>query len=150
MAHSFNRLHTRRSPENAFEFISDFRHASLWDPRTQSVRKLTEGPIGRGTRFMLRARFGAGVTLDFPYELVEYDRPRTLVFAGSTTFFSYRERVSFIAEGPGTTIDWDAEMRLASLLAIGNPILSLVYQRIGDDATSGIVPALEREGHVPA
>ena len=146
MAHSFNRLHTRRSPEAAFDFISDFRHASLWDPRTESVRKLTEGPIGRGTRFMLRARLVAGLTLDFPYELAEYDRPRQLVLAGRTQFFSYRERVNFIAEGPGTTIDYDAEMRLSSLLAIGNPILSLVYQRIGDDATSGIVRALETSG----
>jgi len=147
MAHSFNRLHTRRSAEHAFDFISDFRHASLWDPRTQSVRKLTDGPIGRGTRFMLRARLFAGLTLDFPYELVEYDRPRTLVLAGRTQFFAYRERVSFVAEEPGTTIDWDAEMRLASLLALGNPLLSAVYQRIGDEATSGIVPALEGAGH---
>ena len=146
MAHSFNRLHTRRSPEYAFDFISDFCHASLWDPRTQSVRKVSDGPIGRGTRFLLRAKLVAGLTLDFPYEIAEYDRASTLVFTGRTPYFVYRERVTFTHDGPGTTIDWDAEMRLASLLALGNPILSLVYQRIGDDATSGIVPALEGTG----
>jgi hypothetical protein len=143
MAHSFNRLHTRRSPEHAFDFISDFRHASLWDPRTQSVRKLTDGPIGRGTCFLLRARLIAGLTLDFPYEIAEYERARQLLFTGRTRYFVYRECVTFTPDGPGTMIDWDAEMRLASVLAIGNPILSLVYQRIGDDATSGIVRALE-------
>jgi hypothetical protein len=143
MAHSFNRLHTRRSPAAAFDFISDFRHASLWDPRTESVRKLTEGPIARGTKFRLRARLLGPLGMDFPYEIVEYERPRVLVFAGSTEYFDYRERVTFAPDGTGSTIEWDAAMDLRSLLALGNPILSLLYQRIGDDATSGIARVLE-------
>lgn len=145
MAHSFNRLHARQSPEVAFDFISDFRHASLWDPRTESVRKLTDGPIGRGTRFLLRAKLGP-VRLDFPYEIVEYDRPSLVVFAGRTSFFDYRERVTFAPAGSGTTIAWDAHMKLRSLLWLGNPILALVYQRIGDDATGGIQRALDQAG----
>lgn len=143
MAHSFNRLHARQSPEVAFDFISDFRHASLWDPRTQSVRKLTDGPIGRGTQFRLRAKLGL-LELDFPYEIVEYERPRVVVFAGRTQFFDYRERVTFAPDGSGSTIEWAARMELRSLLVLGNPILSLVYQRIGDDATGGIQRALDQ------
>jgi hypothetical protein len=146
MAHSFNRLHTRRSAESAFDFIGDFRHASLWDPRTQSVRKLTDGPIARGTRFMLRARLLGPFGLDFPYEIVEYERPRVLVFAGRTACFEYRERVTFAQDGAGASIEWAAAMELRSLLAFGNPILSLLYQRIGDDATGGIARVLEQAG----
>jgi hypothetical protein len=142
MAHSFNRLHARQSPEFAFDFISDFRHASLWDPRTQSVRKLTEGPIGRGTQFLLRAKLGP-LGLDFPYEIVEYERPSVIVFAGRTPFFDYRERVTFAPDGKGTTIEWAAHMELRSLLAPGNLLLALMYQRIGDDATGGIQRALD-------
>ncbi len=149
MAHSFNRLHARQSPEVAFDFISDFRHASLWDPRTQSVRKLTDGPIGRGTHFMLRAKLGP-FQLDFPYEIVEYERPSVVVFAGRTQFFEYRERVTFARDGSGSAIEWDAQMHLRSLLLLGNPILSLVYQRIGDDATGGIQRALDQANVAPA
>jgi hypothetical protein len=143
MAHSFNRVHTPRSPEEAFDFISDFRHASLWDPRTKSVRKLTDGPIGRGTKFLLTASL-FGTELDFPYEIVEFERAVHVLFAGHTPFFEYRERVSFSAEPPGTRIEWDAHMSLRSILVFGNPVLSLVYQRIGNDATGGIVAALDR------
>jgi len=147
MAHSINRLHTHRSAALAFDYISDFTHASLWDPRTQSVRKLTQGPIGLGTRFMLRARLLGPLRLDFPYEIVEYARPRVLVFAGHTQFFAYRERVSFTPDAGGTSIEWAAEMKLHSWLALGNPILSLVYQSIGDDATSGIALLLDQAAH---
>ena len=145
MAHSFNRLHTRQKPEVAFDFISDFRHASLWDPRTQSVRKLTDGPIGLGTRFLLRAKLGP-FELDFPYEIVAFQRPHEVVFAGRTNFFSYRERVTFAPEGTGTALEWAAQMKLGSILWLGNPILSLMYQRIGDDATGGIQRALDQAG----
>ena len=143
MAHSFNRLHTRCTPEQAFDFISDFRHAPLWDPRTQSVRKLTDGPVGRDSRFMLTGLVGLGVTLEFPYTIEVFERAREVVFAGDRPCFRYRERVTFAPDATGTTIEWHAEMHLTSLLLLGNPVLSLVYQRIGDDATSGIAPALE-------
>lgn len=143
MAHSFNRLQARERPEVAFDFIADFRHASLWDPRTQSVCKLSEGPIGLHTRFSLCAKLGP-LRLEFPYEIVEYSRPRVVTFAGQTAFFRYREQVTFTPADSGTTIEWAAQMTLRSLLALGNPILALVYQRIGDDATGGIQRALDR------
>ena len=143
MAHSFNRLHTHHAPEKAFDFISDFRHAALWDPNTRRVTKLSDGPIAQGARFLLRAGF-LGITLDLPYEIAEYDRPCRLVFAGSTKWIQYREQVSFSADASGgTTIEYAAELELRSFLAIGNGLLSLVYQRIGDSATRGIVPALD-------
>ncbi|HKP57603.1 MAG TPA: SRPBCC family protein [Polyangiales bacterium] len=143
MAHSFNRLHTHHTPQQAFDFIADFCHASLWDPRTRSVRKLTDGPVGRGTRFLLTADL-LGQSLEFPYEITVYERPHQLVFEGSTRCFAYHERISFTPEGTGTSIEYRAQMWLQSLLVLGNPILSLIYQRIGNDATSGIVPAMDR------
>ncbi|HEY2732847.1 MAG TPA: hypothetical protein VGI70_02635, partial [Polyangiales bacterium] len=51
---------------------------------------------------------------------------------------------TFAREDKGTSIDYLASMCLRSFLTLGNPVLSLVYQRIGDSATSGIVPALDR------
>jgi hypothetical protein len=143
MAHSENRLHTHHTPEAAFDFISDFRHAALWDPNTRSVTKQSDGPIGQGTRFLLEAPL-LGVTLEFPHTIEVYERPSRLVFAGATQFFRYREQVSFAIDGEGTAIDYKAAMCLRSLLTLGNPILSLIYQRIGDSATRGIVPALDR------
>jgi len=143
MADSFNRLHTSHPPEIVFDFISDFRHASLWDPRTRRVIKVSEGPIGRGTRFLLQADL-LGLTPEFPYEIEVYERPTRLVLVGRTTLFAYREQISFSALGSGTCIDYRAAMTLHGWLVLGNPILSLIYPRIGDDATAGIVPALNK------
>jgi hypothetical protein len=142
MAHSFNRLHTHHTPEVVFDFISDFRHASLWDPSTRSVTKLSDGPIAQNTRFLLHASF-FGSMLAFPYEIEVYERPSRLVFVGRTGWVRYREQVAFAPDATGTRIDYTAHMCLRSILTLGNPVLSLIYQRIGDSATRGIVPALD-------
>ncbi|MEY4578362.1 MAG: hypothetical protein RL701_3065 [Pseudomonadota bacterium] len=145
MAQSVNYLHSHATPESVFDFISDFRHAPLWDPNTRSVTKLTGGGIAAGTRFLLHARM-LGVTFDLPYTIEAYERPTRLVFVGETTWLGYREQITF-ASGPagvgGTDIVYTAYMHFRSILALANPALALVYQRVGDSATSGIVAALE-------
>jgi hypothetical protein len=143
MAHSFNRLTTRHTTAEAFDFISDFRHASLWDPNTRSVTMLTDTPIRQGSKFRLEAALLLG-SVDLPYEIEVYERPKRLVFVGKTWWVEYHEQITFIAEGSGTVIEYDAHMSLRSLLGLGNLILSLVYQRIGDSATSGIVASMDR------
>lgn len=145
MPHSFNAVRVSQSPERVFDFISDFRHAPLWDPRTREVRLLDDLPIRRGTRFSLTAAV-FGLTLELPYTILEYQRPTKLVFAGTTALFDYRERVTISPVREGTRIEWDAHMQLRSVLALGNPVLALLYQHIGDDAVGGIAAALERAG----
>ena len=42
-----------RPVEAAFAFVSNFANAAAWDPRTYAAEKVTDGPIGLGTRFVL-------------------------------------------------------------------------------------------------
>lgn len=143
MARSFNRVETPKSIDKAFAFISDFRHALLWDSRTVAADKLTDGPIDEGTRFNLVGAV-AGLRLDLPYEIEEYQQPGHLVVKGHTWFMSYREQIDFRSkEDGGTEIDYEAKLRLRSFLWPFNPLMSLVYQRLGDQATGGIAEALQ-------
>lgn len=41
----------RRSPEDAFRFCSDLRNELVWNPKAKSVKKLTDDPVGIGTRY---------------------------------------------------------------------------------------------------
>ena len=60
-----------RSPEEVFDFCSDLRNEMVWNPKARSVEKLTEGPVGVGTRFLARWS-NAGPTV---VEIVRFDRP---------------------------------------------------------------------------
>lgn len=60
------------SPAEVFDFCSDLRNELVWNPNADQVDKLTDGPVGAGTRF--RARWAnAGEVM---VEVVEFDRPK--------------------------------------------------------------------------
>lgn len=60
------------SPVEVFDFCSDLRNELVWNPNAEQVDKLTDGPVGLGTRF--RARWAnAGEVI---VEVFEFDRPK--------------------------------------------------------------------------
>ena len=62
----------RCTPEEAFDFLSDHRSELEWNPACQEMAKLTDGPVGVGTRY--RAKWKAGPRVEL--ETMTFDRPR--------------------------------------------------------------------------
>lgn len=61
------------SPEAVFDYLSDPRSELEWNPKCESMEKLTEGPIGVGTRYRAKWKSSPQVEL----ETVAFDRPRS-------------------------------------------------------------------------
>jgi Polyketide cyclase / dehydrase and lipid transport len=61
----------RRSASDVFDYCTDMAREPEWNPRTRSVEKLTEGPVGLGTRY--RAEWMQGDPMVVEY--VRFDRP---------------------------------------------------------------------------
>jgi uncharacterized protein YndB with AHSA1/START domain len=58
--------------ERVFEYLADARTEPAWLPGATSVEKVTDGPVGKGTRFEgVYARAGR-----VSVELVEFEPPR--------------------------------------------------------------------------
>jgi hypothetical protein len=62
-----------RSPEVVFDYLADMRNERDWNPDLRLMEKITEGPIGLGTKF--RAKWKQSQTLIV--ECTEFDRPRS-------------------------------------------------------------------------
>jgi hypothetical protein len=142
-----------RAPDDVFSFVSDFRNAPRWDPRTYSAAMVTDEPIGIGTLFELQgglltkgvhdelpASLRGNETL--PYEIVEFDPPRVVAFRGETQTTRYHDRIQISEENGGTRLTYDAELTLRGLLEIGEPAFQLLFERIGRDATEPIPAAV--------
>jgi uncharacterized protein YndB with AHSA1/START domain len=65
-------VHIQRPPEEVFDYLSDPRNELEWNPKVRVMDKLTDGPVGVGTRFRAKWTKSGVVTL----ECREYDRPR--------------------------------------------------------------------------
>jgi len=150
-------LSVPRSVEDTFAFVSDFRNAARWDPRTYSAEKITDGPIGVGTRFVLtggmfredvvnRLHLPMSVAgMPLRYDVVEFDTPNEFVLAGQSRILRWRDHLEFSADGSNTRLRYFAELQLKGPLAIAEPLLRMLFMRIGDDATRDL-PATVTEG----
>jgi hypothetical protein len=49
-----NTVEIRCTPEEAFDYLSDHRNELEWNPGIESIGKLTDGPVGLGTKPFLR------------------------------------------------------------------------------------------------
>ena len=141
-----------------FAYVSDFRHAARWDPRTYSAEKSTPGPIGVATRFTLTGGLlpqdllqrlhiptsMAGMKL--PYDIVEFSPPERFVLVGESGMVRYRDQLDFSAsaDGSGTRLRYYAELELKGRLAAMEPRLQKMFQRIGHDATRDIPATVSR------
>lgn len=146
----------RRPLAPTFDFVTDFRNAPAWDPRTYDARKTTPGPVGAGTRFALRAGPIPKPWLDrlrvpdrlrptgeLPYEVVSFAAPREMIVRGESQLLRYEDRLTFSEEAGGTRLHYWSMMELKGVLAVGEPILQRLFDRIGADATRGIPAAVE-------
>jgi len=63
----------RRPPQDVFDYCSDLRCELQWNPKVKYVEKLTDGPVGVGTRYRARWANSGPTTV----EVVQFDRPHS-------------------------------------------------------------------------
>jgi hypothetical protein len=59
-------------PAEVFDFVADERN--IYDPRIRHAEKISQGPIGVGTRFRTESR-SAGRSVAMIVEVTTYERP---------------------------------------------------------------------------
>lgn len=144
MGHRVERtVEVAASPEAAFDFVADFSRAQEWDPGIPSARRLDDGPIGPGSRFELRSRFGSTEQL-ITYEITAYDRPHDVTFGGDGKNFRGTDTISFDPlETGGTRVTYVADLGLKGVAALALPFIRGRLDSMSDDAVAGLKAALD-------
>jgi len=157
MARYTTTISSSLSPEAAFAELADFSSAQRWDPGVVSAVRIDdgevddgeidEGPLRVGSRFHLVARFG-GRDVPLDYEIVELEPPRKVTFRAENRTVVSRDTITFEPRGgtgstvTGSTVTYDADLRLKGLLRLADPVFALMFRRIGDRARDGLRAAL--------
>lgn len=143
MAHYHATVETPLAPDDVFAYLSDFSTTEEWDPGTTHAERLGDGPIGKGTKFKLRARF-LGSESDLVYEVTDFEAPRRVVLRGENAAVVSLDDITFEpAAGGGTRITYDATLSFKGPLRLADPLLSLAFRRVGDRALTGLRTTLE-------
>lgn len=129
--------------DKTFAYVSDFRHAT-WDPAVKSAQRTDgNGPIGVGSTFVLVSPLPIG-SIHFAYRIELFEPPDHVRFTGQTWFARYTDDITFTTDGTGTSLHYDARFNLRGPLILGEPIMQILFRRVGASATRGIPDAVVR------
>jgi carbon monoxide dehydrogenase subunit G len=137
MAHYLGSLETSRPAEEVSAYMSDFSTTQEWDPGVAEAQRLDTSAIRVGSEFRVLASF-LGRRIPLTYRIIEYDPPRvTTLRAESSTVVSL-DTITVASAAGVTRITYDAKLSLRGPLKLFDPLLGLVFNRLGDRALAGL------------
>jgi len=137
-----------RPIDEVFAYAGNFGNAAQWDPGVAESRKVSHGPIGVGTAFKLRVRFGPR-SIPMTYVVREYDPPKHVLLEGKGESVHALDDIGFAATPRGTRITYTADISLLGAFSVGEPLLKGALDRVGKNAVRGLQSALSGESPPP-
>ncbi len=133
MAHYVATVPSPRSYDDVRDYMTDFRCVADWDPSIESCT-LTGGddPRAVGARFHVAMK-----KMQLDYVLTEVAPDRIVLRGENSTLVSF-DTITVKAVGSGSEATYDAVLELKGWRKIGEPLLRLLFGRIGDNAAEGL------------
>lgn len=149
MAHIRGQIVIARPLVEVFDAVADERN--VYDPRIVSAEKLTDGPVGEGTRFRSETRGFGGRAVPMLVELTTYEHPRRLVSTTRAAGIEIDSTLDFEPVPEGTLMHWAWEVRPQGALRLLHPLLGAIARRQARTIWSALKRELEqgREGGPP-
>jgi hypothetical protein len=146
MANVNGEILIERPVEEVFDFVADQRNEPIYNPRMQQSEKITDGPIGVGTRFRATARSGRrGV--EMLIEVTEFQRPSR--FGARTTMSSVDVDggLTFDPVDGATRMSWSWRVSPRGPLRLLGPLVARIGRRQERAIWTGLKAQMEGSGH---
>jgi deazaflavin-dependent oxidoreductase (nitroreductase family) len=128
MAHIEGEVLIRRPVEEVFDFVADERTEPTYNRNMVAAEKLTEGPIGVGTRFRATIRAGRR-PLPMDVEYTDFTRPHLIASTTRTAVADFRGTLTFTPTSSGTRLRWSWQSRPKGAVRLAAPLLSRLGAR---------------------
>lgn len=140
MAHYRTTIPSTLSTPDALAYLADFTSAATWDPSVVEARRLDDGPIAPGARFLIVSRVN-GRDVPLEYEIVQLDAHQVVLRAESARLVGVDVITVEPAPG-GSSVTYDADIALKGAARLLDPLLALLFRRMAGRAAGGLRTAL--------
>ena len=124
----------------AFDYLADFTTTTEWDPGTVSTVRC-DGDGGVGSTYLNTSRF-LGRETSLTYVVEELVTGQRLRLRGENKTVVSVDTMTFRATSDGTEVTYTAEFTFKGLSRLIAPMLSPAFDRLGNQAESGLRSAL--------
>ena len=131
-----------RPPKEVFDFIANSDNASKIVQSVSSMVKLTEGPVGVGTRYR-ETRLMNGKEQQAELEIVEFEPTRKYAMQNVTEGIETVYRYNFQPERDGTRIDLVCEIKAKGIKKLMLPLVAAILKKEDGDHLQRVKKVLE-------
>jgi uncharacterized protein YndB with AHSA1/START domain len=125
MTHITGEVTIHAPVDEVFDMVADERHEPRYNPRIVRAEKVTEGPVGTGTRFVAEPK-SMGTRGEMTLTILEYDRPHRLHNVVRSSYMQVDGTLTFEEVEGGTRLRWDWDMGLIGPMRLMSPLLALI------------------------
>lgn len=133
-----------RPPEDVFDFVADERNEPRYNPEMTAVEKLTDGPIGVGTRWRATV-VSHGRPLSMEIEVTEFSRPSRLGSVTRMTTAHITGALTFAPAAGGTVMNWSWNLEPKGAMRLLGPLFGAVGRKQEERIWGSLKQLLEAE-----
>ena len=130
----------KKPVDEVFAVVADGASWADWNPTVRASRRLDAGPIGNGARFEWELR-GVGKVVQ---EFQEFEPNRRVRILSHVKMVEGGHRFCFSAQGEGTRIDHELEIRPKGVFLLFAPMMGLIGRKDLRDTANALQAHLER------
>jgi hypothetical protein len=121
---------SRRSQADAFAYMAAFENAREWDPSVTEAARVGDQLLGTGTAFEVVSRFGPRL-VRLTYTIVRYEPDRLVVLEARSKGFVSTDTITVEPAGDESRVTYDAVLAFAGLGRLADPLMHVVFNRVG-------------------
>ena len=123
--------------------MADLKNLEQWDPGVRSVTQADGDGAGSGASFDVLVEAPGRRGLKLRYHTTHYDPPRKVVVEARSRLFTSIDQIDVREDGESTVVTYDASLSLNGPLRVFNPVMRIIFKRIGDRARTGLLRVLD-------
>lgn len=127
------------SADKAFAYMSDLSNFDEWDPGTKRAELVSGTPGTVGATYDLTVGF---TRLRYRTEEVGDQHVRAVA---DSSFLRSIDTITVEADGDGCRVTYDARLEPKGIARFAEPLIGLVFQRMGDKGARGLATKLDGE-----
>jgi Polyketide cyclase / dehydrase and lipid transport len=131
-----------RPIEVVFDFVADERNEPLYNAALLSSDKVTDGPVGVGTRFHATHK-SSRRPVEMEVEITTHDRPNRVASRTSMAWSEIEGELVFESEGDATRMRWAWDVRPKGIFNLLRPLVAAIGRRSENECWTGLKRYLE-------
>jgi hypothetical protein len=128
--------------DEAFTFMADLRNFAEWDPGVTAVEQVEGDGAGEDGVFDVTVK-GVPKDLVLRYHTTDFDPSTRVVARAESKLLTSLDTITIAPNDDGSIVTYDAELMLNGPLELADPVVKLIFRRIGDRAATGLIKALD-------